>query len=400
MALLAIEALCTYRGGFCWLWVRGRIIFAHHLVPRGFGPEDACLFAMCCFFTAMGGQLSTSIGSSHHESAFCPFCGNKEKGRPLSDPSSHRASLGCQRCGAQYPAPTKSSKSSTNSHNASSSDHYRRLSTDGSPAKNGGDMELKQPLRRMHILPFKETLPVNAPTTTPSVPTALSSVSTSRLDEKKGAPAQQVMNEQTLLADYIIPYFTAKTGISVQNGDRFQIKEVDFKVVGCDPPQGYARAHTHAHAPLNTHTLPLAHIHATHTEGEGSSLTSCARVLSRCRVVNKDTQFRAFGEHLSALQVTLLHSQLHACTVLQSPPHASSCAKSFFPPVCILCTPPSLIFRLSAQCTRTLHPGFILCAACTDYHETSCPSHPGFTPYRSEGRLKEVQPREAVFRLH
>ena len=115
------------------------------------------------------------------------------------------------------------------------------------------EKESQLPLSLVHLLPFVETLP-----SSDTAPT-----------------------EQHLLSQYLTPYFAAHAGTFLTAGQRFQIREVDFKVVATFPPAGLLTPTTRIrcmYPPLHAltelkrlHVLPTAASLPTGSAGPPSS---------------------------------------------------------------------------------------------------------------------------------
>ena len=136
----------------------------------------------------------------------CEWCGySTEDTKPAA---SHDYST-CRRCSGIV-GRRKVTTSSRRGPGTSSSSSASRSS--GDDEKGGGSEAsgIQLELKVVHLLPFSETLPLSdtAPT------------------------------ESSLLSQYVQPYFSSRRGLYVTSGLRFQINEVDFKVVSCFPPAG------------------------------------------------------------------------------------------------------------------------------------------------------------------
>ena len=136
----------------------------------------------------------------------CEWCGfSTEDPKPAA---SHDYST-CRRCsgivGRRKAAAAGGRRGLASSSSASSRSGGEEEKSGGGEA-GGIQLELKV----VHLLPFSETLPLSdtAPT------------------------------ESLLLSQYVQPYFSSRRGLYVTAGVRFQINEVDFKVVSCFPPAG------------------------------------------------------------------------------------------------------------------------------------------------------------------
>lgn len=108
-------------------------------------------------------------------------------------------------------------------------------------------LEIQLPIRRLHALPFRETLPGEGKVRAIGNFLRWNSVSWCFLFAKD-------INEEKLLSDYLVPFFSAskvhvEPGLrelffqtfqprQFSPGFRFQYKEVDFKVIACHPPSG------------------------------------------------------------------------------------------------------------------------------------------------------------------
>lgn len=167
----------------------------------------------------MGGKNSTL---SSPPPCPCRWCGD----RSISTKQNGGAMV-CKRCGGEAPpAPSQLQRQNSRSHSrkrsSSTSTAVSSYSTIGdddekesSPSPSATQRSLL-PLTLLHVLPFMETLPED----------------------------EQTIGEEMLLSKYLVPYFKSQLGQSMSTGQRFQYKEVDFKVVAAYPPCGIISSST------------------------------------------------------------------------------------------------------------------------------------------------------------
>lgn len=172
----------------------------------------------------------------------------------------------CKRCGGNVISLSSESKSKP-----------RKVKGPYRPMEDAGDADVPR-LRRVHILPFAETLPPRQQSDAGEAAPRVESKA-----EGKSAPLQAAepgstvtdsadwgdWNEYLLLQEVLVPHFRdPANSVIVQPGDRMQIRGIDFKVVACHPPTGLITPETRIrcmdpplHA-LNTlrkiHVLPTA----------------------------------------------------------------------------------------------------------------------------------------------
>jgi len=115
-------------------------------------------------------------------------------------------------------------------------------------------IELKIEIKRIQILPFKETLPPEYAN-------------------------NEFLNEQLLLNDYLMPYFRKKPS-PAQIGTRFQIQEIDFKVTSCHPPIGTINDKTIIRC-MNKPLTAIQNIVRLHALPTKVSMDSACRQLSK-----------------------------------------------------------------------------------------------------------------------
>jgi hypothetical protein len=76
-----------------------------------------------------------------------------------------------------------------------------------------------------------------------------------------------VLAEEKLLSSFIHPYLAEHEGLVLKAGERFQSKEVDFKVVSCKPPCGRVTKETKVRALGKPYKLePLNRLHILPTQ--------------------------------------------------------------------------------------------------------------------------------------
>eukprot|EP01084_Bolivina_argentea_P075414 136720_1 len=107
------------------------------------------------------------------------------------------------------------------------------------------DNNIKIYIKHLHIAPFEDTV--------------------NDIEEKE-------ISNNYMTNKYLKPYFNANKHIKITNGNRIIIKNVEFKVFGCYPPQGYVNQLTQFHLNDNNGKLiklkwrPIRQIHLLPTK--------------------------------------------------------------------------------------------------------------------------------------
>jgi len=151
----------------------------------------------------MGNRPSSSEETSPPAQALCEYCAVSLKNNVEKHAEGYWY---CKRCGAQAQIQT-----------GNNNKKKVRVKQDYSPMEEKGD-ELQVTVSRLYILPFRETLP---------------SPSNDNDDN----------SEDYLLKNYLKPFFASQQ-MFVSPGARFQIQDVDFRVVAASPPAGVVTNNT------------------------------------------------------------------------------------------------------------------------------------------------------------
>jgi hypothetical protein len=131
----------------------------------------------------------------------------------------------------------------------------RLLQAESGSPQHRRQLRPEHQLRSLIVVPFSETLPEPASAAANSAP----------------SPEQLLSECERIVVTYLKPFFhssafSMETKRMVQRGDRFQINEVDFKVVACWPPSGFVSAATEIRSAPSLHALrPINKIHVLPT---------------------------------------------------------------------------------------------------------------------------------------